>query len=86
MSRKVKMRFVPTVDLWDAGTIRAIENGQLRLQPGQWVQCGEGRKSRLVRINPLTNTVWAAHPKTTKGRDSAQYAYFLAATRGLRIA
>ena len=82
---KVKMRFVATLNLWDAGTITAIQNGQLRLQPGQWVKCGNERPSRLVRISD-SGTVWAIHPqrRDPSGRDGKQFAMFMAARIALR--
>ena len=81
---KTKMRFVGALDLWDLGTIQAIQNGQLRLQPGQWVRCGNERLSRLVRISEA-GVVWAIHPKRQgKGRDGQQFREFMAARISLR--
>ncbi len=34
------MRYIPAVDLWSKGLQEAITRGNLRLQPGQWVYCG----------------------------------------------
>lgn len=42
------MRFLKTLQLWDTGLIEAIKSGQLKLQVGQWVQCGQGEKSRYI--------------------------------------
>lgn len=46
------MKYLPTINLWDAGVQTALLNGQLKLQSGQWVHCGNTRdhKSRFVRV------------------------------------
>ena len=54
------MRYLPTINLWDRATNAAIKSGQLKLQRGQWVQCGEGKKSRWVGIKS-SGAMWAAH-------------------------
>ena len=67
------MKFLPTVNLWNNATQKAVLSGQLKLQCGQWVQCGEGHKSRFVCINGCT--LWVAHwqgtSKATKHRFNA---------------
>jgi hypothetical protein len=45
------MKFLPTINLWHCGTHDAITSGQIKLQVGQYVQCGAGIKSRFVSIN-----------------------------------
>tara|TARA_R100000544_G_scaffold36853_2_gene26111 strand:+ start:41934 stop:42245 length:312 start_codon:yes stop_codon:yes gene_type:complete len=54
------MTYLKTINLWDKEMARAVEKGQLKLQVGQWVQCGGGRKSRFVGVTP-TGSVWVAH-------------------------
>lgn len=45
------MKYLPTIDLWAPGVQSALLNGQLKLQSGQWVYCGDRRqKSRFVRV------------------------------------
>lgn len=39
------MKFLKTIDLHRYG--QAVLEGQIKLQSGQWVQCGEGSKSRF---------------------------------------
>lgn len=53
------MIYLKTVNLWDRATHNAIKTGQLKLQRGQWVQCGSGKKSRWVGIKK--GIMWAAH-------------------------
>lgn len=66
------MKFLPVIDLWNAGVDSAVRSGQLRLQKGQWVQCGDSeRLSRFVKATPTT--IYVAHPngeKISTGRFS----------------
>jgi hypothetical protein len=65
------MKFLPTVNLWDAATAAALRSGQLKLQRGQWCQCGEGARSRFVGIYAGGRSIWVAHPEGKHGtRDS----------------
>lgn len=54
------MKYTKTVDLWKPEIHQALIQGNLKLQCGQWVACGEGRKSRFVCLTPA-NTIIAAH-------------------------
>ena len=74
------MQYVKTIDLWDESVASLIRQGALKLQRGQWVRCGRGRRSRLVDINSLSKTVWAVHPTVSdseKGPDTRQWIKFL---------
>lgn len=53
--------FIKTVDLWNTDVVNAIASGELVLRPGQWVQCGNGTKSRLVGYNAKSGTFDVAH-------------------------
>lgn len=55
------MKYLPTIDLWNPAFASAIRTGQIKLQVGQWVQCGSGKKSRFVCKQPKSGTIWAAH-------------------------
>lgn len=64
------MKYVKTLQLWgDNGTgiQEAIRNGQLKLQVGQWVLCGEGKKSRYVSHSKVSINVvhWQGSAKAT---------------------
>lgn len=62
------MKYLPTVNLWDAMTITAIRNGQLKLQVGQWCKCGADEKqlSRFISVNRKSGTVNVAHGSNNK--------------------
>ena len=66
------MRYLPTLNIWNRGISHAVRTGQLKLQRGQWIQCGANAKhrSRFVRI--VGDTIHAAHwegsPSATKRR------------------
>ena len=45
------MRYLPTIDVWDSGIYSALKTGQLKLQSGQYIKCGNGIKSRFISIN-----------------------------------
>ncbi len=59
------MLFLPTVNLWDNAINQAVSSGQLKLQTGQWVQCGPTR-SRFVCVRP-GGSIWCVHPDNSKG-------------------
>lgn len=49
------MKYIPTLDIHKYG--QAVREGQINLQSGQWVACGEqgfekGRKSRFHSVKP----------------------------------
>lgn len=57
------MKFLPAINVWAEGVLTALQNGQLRLQPGQWIKCGENAQpSRFCGVTP-TGTVVATHPE-----------------------
>lgn len=64
------MKYLPTLDLWNAGIHSALVNGQLKLQVGQWIQCGEGKKSRFVGIRKgvIDAVHWTGTAKNTRNK------------------
>lgn len=54
------MRYIPTVNIWNRAIHTAVKSGQLKLQRGQWIQCGDGKRSRWVGIKS-NGVMWAAH-------------------------
>jgi hypothetical protein len=56
------MRYTKTVDLWDHNTAHMVRTGQLKLQTGQWVRCGQQQPSRFVKIQD-SGVIVAAHPQ-----------------------
>ena len=61
------MRYLPTLNLWNSGIHTAVVTGQLKLLSGQWIQCGEGKRSRFIGVhNGVINAVhWAGTGKRT---------------------
>lgn len=73
------MKFLPTVNLWDAATQAAVLNGTLRLQCGQWVRCGSQRPSRFVRTTGTS--IWAAHWQGSGTATRARFRALVDASR-----
>ena len=65
------MQFLKTIDLWGKGVQRAIQNGQIKLQVGQWVQCGQGEKSRY--LGHTKHTFDCVHWQGTSKRTNALF-------------
>lgn len=59
------MKYLPTLDLWNPAISSAVRQGQIKLQRGQWVKCGNLKPSRFVRITS-TGSIWAVHPREGK--------------------
>lgn len=59
------MKYLPTVDLWAKGINSALLNGQLKLQKGQWIKCGQSAPSRFVQVT-AGGTIHAVHPNGSK--------------------
>lgn len=55
------MRFLPTINLWAKGMAEAVLSGQLKLQRGQYVLCGDGIKSRFIGSNGRSIDVCHGH-------------------------
>ena len=65
------MRYLPTIDIWNRGIHTAIVSGQLKLQSGQWIQCGTGAPSRFISVSDIgvINAVhWSGDGKTTRNK------------------
>lgn len=54
------MKYLKTLNMWEPSIQDAVLSGQIKLQPGQWVQCGPGHKSRFVSVRN-GRSIWAAH-------------------------
>lgn len=61
MRKSSGVRFLPVVDLWAVGVQPALLSGQLRLQRGQWVRCGDERPSRFIGLSEQ-GVIFAVHP------------------------
>ena len=54
------VKFIPIINVWEAGVQNSIIDGVLRLQRGQWVRCGDSRPSRFVRVT-RGSSIWLIH-------------------------
>jgi hypothetical protein len=61
------VKYLPTLDLWNPAISAAIRLGNLKLQTGQWVRCGQSQPSRFVAARAGGRSLWVAHPEGTKG-------------------
>lgn len=62
-------KFIPTVKLWNASIDTALRNGQLKLQRGQWVNCGNNADgspslSRFLEVTKV-GTIRCVHGRNT---------------------
>lgn len=77
------MHYLPTVNLYCVPTVKAIYSGQLKLQVGQWVVCGDNEKHRFV--GATRHSLIVAHPKTPNGKiDRANFAALRAYYKNLK--
>ena len=72
------MIYVKTLNLWDKSIMGAIERGQIKLQRGQWLTCGEhGKKCRFVgmglRKNKPNDTIWVVHWQGTGKKTQEKF-------------
>lgn len=76
------MKYLPAINLWDSGVSSALANGQLKLQAGQWIYCGDKEhKSRFISINDI-GYINAVH---WNGSGSKQNKNFLFRARVARL-
>ena len=75
------MMYLPELNLWDRAISSAIRNGQIKLQPGQWLRCGaknqQNKPCRFVRLTQA-KTLWVVH---WQGSAKATNEKFLDAAR-----
>jgi len=74
------MRYIKAINLWDAATDVALRNGTLKLQIGQWVYCGEGKKSRWLGC--LGHTLNVVHYPNTTGQNFTERVMYHKMTMG----
>jgi hypothetical protein len=60
---KPAMKYIPTIETGKYS--KAIAESQMVLQSGQWIQCGEGAKSRFHSVTP-NGIIIAFHGATAK--------------------
>jgi hypothetical protein len=77
------MKYITTPDLWDPATQDALRQGNLRLQSGQWVYCGDKEHpSIFVGINKKSGTIYAAHWNGSAQRQRERYETLREAVQG----
>jgi hypothetical protein len=59
----MRTKYLPAVDLMAPGLMTALYDGNLRLQPGQWIDCGGRNLSRF--IGATKHVIYALHNNTT---------------------
>ena len=42
--------FYKTLNFWDQAFVDKVVSGQVKLNVGQWVQCGQGTRSRFIGV------------------------------------
>jgi len=72
------MLYLKTLNLWDTSTALAIEHGQIKLQRGQWLQCGENdKKCRFVGLGlhkgSDSKSVWVVHYQGLNGNTMKKF-------------
>lgn len=69
------MAFIKTPNVYDPATFDAIESGELKLQPGQWIRCGADNDHAAMWIgrNPQSGVMYAAHWQGSRARTLARY-------------
>lgn len=78
------MKFLPTIDLFANGVESALRNGQLKLQTGQWIYCGDRQPSRFVALRP-GGTLWAVHPQGKEVVSNKRFRGLVNASKPRRI-
>jgi len=55
------MKYMTTLNVWDPSIKSAIETGQIKLQRGQWLRCGNS-KHRCRYVGLLGGrSIWVTH-------------------------
>ena len=67
------MKYITTLDVWDNSIKKAIENGQIKLQRGQWLRCGtEGKRCRYVGLTS-GKSIWVTHWQGSPEKTNAKF-------------
>ena len=76
------MKYLPMINLWESGIQEAILCGQLKLQCGQWIKCGNAKPSRFVKA--MKHSIWAAHPQGTPKETYERFMSLVSMTKQKR--
>jgi hypothetical protein len=59
------MKFIPAINIHEPGIEAQLYSGEMKLQPGQWIHCGDGtRASRFA--GATRHVIYASHPGADK--------------------
>jgi len=62
-----------TLNVWDNSIKKAIETGQIKLQRGQWLRCGnEGKRCRYVGLTS-GKSIWVTHWQGSPERTNTKF-------------
>ena len=76
------MKYLPTLNLWDAGIHSALVSGQLKLQVGQWIYCGnKDHKSRFISVDTKVKYIDAVHWTGTASNTRNKFIFRAAMAR-----
>ncbi len=62
------VKFIKSINVWEAGVQDSIIDGTLQLQRGQWVRCGDSRPSRFVKAT-RGSSIWLIHYSESQASD-----------------
>ena len=67
------MKFLPTIKIWKTETLEKINNGTLKMQRGQWVQCNPNDEhlSRFVQVTG--KTIWLTHWQGSSSESNKKF-------------
>jgi len=67
------MTYLPELNLWSPGIAQAIRSGQLKIQRGQWLRCGNNpHPCRFVGLTP-GGTLHVVHWRGSKAATNAHF-------------
>tara|TARA_R110000796_G_scaffold82354_2_gene180723 strand:+ start:345 stop:581 length:237 start_codon:yes stop_codon:yes gene_type:complete len=72
--------FIKALNMWDNVTQKAVISGQIKLQTGQWVMCGNGHLSRFVCVR--NKVIWLAHWQGSGKATQKRFNSLLQASKG----
>ena len=59
------MKYLPVINVWANGLTTAVLNGQLKLQCGQWIKCGQDTQ-KSIYIGTNGRSIDAVHGGSDK--------------------
>lgn len=55
------MKFIKTLNVWEASIQDAIKSGQIKLQVGQWLTCGLSNDKKCRYVSHTSKTLNVVH-------------------------